>query len=257
MTKLYKKIAIAAARESGLLIKRSVGKVARISYKGKDNIVTDVDKSAEALIIRRIRANFKDHAILSEECAPLSGTSGYTWVIDPLDGTTNFAHAFPFFSVSIGLEYNGALILGVVYDPMRDELFLAEAGKGAFLNNKRITVSKTTALSQSFLATGFAYGKKRKDDNVRNFTRLLTRTLGIRRAGSAALDLCYVACGRFDGYWEMYLKPWDGAAGMIMVREAGGVVTRFDGVSECTPYDNETLATNGLIHKPLSKILIS
>lgn len=254
MNSLYKKIAIEAALKSGYLIKSYVGKAYGISYKGGDNIVTDVDKKSEELIIKKILSAFGDHSILSEESAPRLGSSGYRWIIDPLDGTTNFAHAFPFFSVSIALEYNGRVILGVVYDPMREELFCAESGRGARLNNKKISVSKTKRLSDSFLATGFSYGNSKKDKNIGNFKRLLMRSLAIRRAGSAALDLCYVACGRFDGYWEMYLKPWDSAAGMVIIEEAGGSVTKFDN-SEYSPYDEKLLATNSLIHRQISKVL--
>ena len=250
----YRSIAIKAALKSGRFIKSSVGKIEKISYKGRDNIVTDVDKKAEAMIIRDILAAFPDHSILSEESAPRPGSDSYKWIIDPLDGTTNFAHAFPFFCVSIGLEVDGAMQVGVVYDPMRHELFVAERGKGAYLNNKKRHVSKTAKLTDSFLATGFSYGLKRKDRNIANFTKLLTRTLAIRRAGSAALDLCYVACGRFDGFWEMDLHPWDSAAGMLIVQEAGGKVTRFDG-SRYLPYDKSILSTNGFIHDGISGIL--
>ena len=256
MNSLYKKTAIEAALKSGRLIKDSVGKVFGISYKGRDNIVTDVDKKSEDMIIKKILSEFGDHSILSEESSPRAGRSGYRWIIDPLDGTTNFAHAFPFFCVSIALEYGGGIILGVVYDPMRDELFYAESGKGACLNKKKIGVSNTKKLSGSFLSTGFAYGYKKKDENIDNFKNLLLKTLAIRRAGAAALDLCYVACGRFDGFWELYLKPWDSAAGMIIVKEAGGVVTRFDG-TPYSPYDEKLLATNGKIHPQVIKALSS
>lgn len=255
MDSRFKKVAIEAALLSGKLIKRSVGKVHSISFKGRINIVTDVDKKSEALIIRHIRRAFPDHAILSEEGEPLSGSSPYRWVIDPIDGTTNFAHAFPFFCVSIALEQAGRSILGVVYDPMRDELFTAETGGGAYLNGRKIHVSKTAALGKSFLATGFSYClKDAKDNNVRNFENFLTRVLAIRRAGSAALDLCYVACGRFDGFWEMDLKPWDSAAASLIVTEAGGRITKFDG-SRFSPFVGETLASNGFIHRQMVKIL--
>jgi myo-inositol-1(or 4)-monophosphatase len=252
---LHKKIAIEAALKSGRLIRDSVGKILKISYKGRGNIVTDVDKKSEKLIIKKILSRFSGHSILSEESDPREGASGYRWIIDPLDGTTNFAHAFPFFCVSIALEHDGEIIMGVVYDPMRDELFYAESGKGAYLNNRRIRVSSAKKLSDSFLATGFAYVNKKKDENINNFKRLLMKTLAIRRAGSAALDLCYVACGRFDGFWEMYLKPWDSAAGMIIVKEAGGIVTRFDG-TPYSPYDEKLLATNGKIQRQIINNLL-
>jgi len=254
MKNIYKYVAIEAALKSGMFIKRSVGKVVMISYKGMDNIVTDVDKKAEGMIIAHIRKSFPDHAVLSEESPPRSSISQYKWIIDPLDGTTNFAHAFPFFAVSIALEKEGDVIMGVVYDPVRNELFYAERDGGAFLNKRRIFVSKTKRLSQSFLATGFSYGNKEKGKNVRHFRKFLMQSLAIRRAGSAALDLCYVACGRFDGFWEMNLYPWDSAAGIVIVREAGGLVTKFDG-SAFTPYDRNVLATNTLIHSQMSKVL--
>ena len=255
MNRLFKDVAIDAALKSGLFIRNSVGKIGRISYKGRINIVTDIDKKAEGIVIKRILSAFPGHSVLSEERPPIEASSMYKWLIDPLDGTTNFAHSFPFFCVSIALEEHGETILGVVYDPMRDELFLAEKGRGAYLNNKRIGVSRTSKLKEGFLATGFAYGiKEAADDNVRNFKNFLMRAMAIRRAGSAALDLCYVACGRFDGFWELGLYPWDSAAASLIVREAKGLVTKFDG-SRFTPYDKEVLATNGRIHKQMVKLL--
>lgn len=252
----YKDVAIKAAIKSGLFIKRSVGKIKTITYKGRINIVTDVDVEAERIIMKIIRDAFPDHSILSEESKPISLVSSpYKWIIDPLDGTTNFAHAFPFFAVSIGLEKDGRMILGAVYDPSRDELFFAEKGKGAYLNKKRIAVSKASKLGMSFLATGFSYGiKEAGDDNIRNFKNFLMRSIGVRRAGSAALDICYVACGRFDGFWELDLHPWDTAAGALILREAKGIVTRFDGFPY-TPYDRDILATNGRLHSQMLKIL--
>ena len=255
MNNLYKKIAIGAALRSGLFIKNSVGKIGKISYKGRINIVTDIDKKSEDMIIRSIRRAFGDHSILSEESRPRKGSSEYKWVIDPIDGTTNFAHSFPFYCVSIALEESGKSILGVVYDPMREELFVAENGKGAYLNKSRISVSKARKLSRGFLATGFSYQiKNAEDNNVCHFENFLMKAMAIRRAGSAALDLCYVACGRFDGFWELDLKPWDSAAGSLIVQEAGGILTRFDG-SKFSPYVGETLATNGLIHSQMVKVL--
>jgi len=254
MENRYKRIAVEAALKSGHLIKKSVGKFGKVSYKGPDNIVTDVDKAAETMIIKKILSAFPDHSILSEEGPPRSGLSEYRWIIDPLDGTTNFAHGFPFFCVSIALEKDCRVILGVVYDPMRDELFYAEEGKGAYRNSKKICVSGTKKLPESFLATGFSYGIKGRGKNVRLFGSFLMRSLAIRRAGSAALDLCYVACGRFDGFWEMNLFPWDSAAGIVIIREAGGSVTRFNGLP-FTPYDRDILATNNRIHNQMVKVL--
>lgn len=254
MPESYRSVAIEAALKSGLFIKNSVGKTTKISYKGRDNIVTDVDKKAEAIIIKKILTAFPGHSILSEERGSIDHPSSYKWIIDPLDGTTNFAHAFPFFCVSIALEKNGKLVLGVVYDPMRDELFTAEIDKGSCLNRKRITVSDTSNIRDSFLATGFSYGATRKDRNIDNFKKLLIKTMAIRRAGSAALDLCYVACGRFDGFWELDLKPWDSAAGQLIVKESNGEVTKFDGTTH-TPYDRNILATNRLLHKKMVTLL--
>lgn len=254
MNNAFKKLAIEAAMESGLLIKKSVGKVLRVSYKGRDNIVTDVDKKCESMIIEKLLSSFPGHAVLSEECGRIEGPSHYRWIIDPLDGTTNFAHAFPFFCVSIGLEERGRAVLGVVYDPLRDELFSAEEGRGARLNGKKISVSRAARLSDSFLATGFSYGPRSKERNIRNFRNFLVRSQAVRRAGSAALDLCYVACGRFDGFWEMDLHPWDSAAGALIVREAGGRVTSFDG-SPYSHYNKNILATNSIIHRSMISIL--
>jgi len=252
---LYKKIATQAALKSGICIKKSLGKIKKISYKGRINLVTDVDKKAEGIIIKKILSAFPDHSILSEEIGSKKGTSDCKWIIDPLDGTTNFARSFPFFCVSIALEKKGKVILGVIYDPLRDELFFAEEKKGAYLNKKRISVSKTKKLSKAFLATGFAYGiKEAKDNNIRNFKNFLMRSLAIRRAGSAALDFCYVACGRFDGFWEVGLHPWDCAAGTLIIKEAGGAVTKFDG-SDYSHYNEYVLASNGLIHKQMVRVL--
>jgi myo-inositol-1(or 4)-monophosphatase len=253
----FKRVAVEAALKSGRLIKNSVGKVRSLTYKGKTNIVTDVDASSEKIIMRAVSGSFPDHAILSEEAGAARNGSAYRWVIDPLDGTTNFAHGFPFFCVSIALELRGEIMLGVVYDPVREELFLAEKGRGAHLNGRRIKASAERSLSRSFLATGFAYDvEKASNSNLKNFRNFLIRSMAIRRAGSAALDLSYVACGRFDGFWEIGLHPWDSAAGALLVKEAGGRVTRFDG-SRFTHYDDRILATNGLIHSQMSKVLIS
>ena len=214
-----------------------------------------MDKNAERLIIRNIRCAFPDHAILSEESEPKNKESPFKWIIDPIDGTTNFIHSFPFFCVSIALEEAGEVMLGVVYDPLREELFLAERGSGAYLNRKRIQVSKVKRLAEGFLATGFSYGiKGARHTNIENFANFLMKALAIRRAGSAALDLCYVACGRFDGFWELDLFPWDTAAAALIVKEAGGVVTKFDG-KPYRHYDHEILASNSFINQDMIKIL--
>lgn len=254
MISKYTRVAVRAAYASGSLIRKSVGKISRISYKGRGNIVTDVDRASEKLILRMILRAFPGHSVLSEESPPVNASSKYRWIIDPIDGTTNFAHAFPFFCVSVALEERGRVALGVVYDPMRDEIFMARRGRGATLNGKKIRVSYTDKLSESFLSTGFSYGITRKDRNITHFRNLLTRTQAIRRAGSAALDLCYVACGRFDGFWEMNLRPWDVAAASLIVEEAKGMVTKFDG-KPYFHYEKNILATNSRIHKQMVKAL--
>jgi myo-inositol-1(or 4)-monophosphatase len=253
-----KKVAMDAALTSGKLLKERLGKIRNMAFKHNTstNIVTDVDRASENNIIKKIRSSFGDHEILAEESGRNKLDSEYRWIIDPLDGTTNFVHSFPFFCVSIALVRKKEIILGVVYDPMRDELFLAESGHPAYLNGRRIKVSPINKLAKSLLATGFAYdiNKTCIKDNINNFTRLLKSSQAVRRAGSAALDLCYVACGRFDGYWEMYLKPWDTAAASFIVRRAGGKVTQFNG-TKYDVYDNNVVASNGLIHRDMVKIL--
>jgi len=250
----HKKVMIEAALSAGKLIASRVGKIKRVSYKGKINLVTDVDRSAEELIKRKLKANFSDYQILAEETPSKISGCGYRWIIDPLDGTTNFAHSFPFFCVSIALEHNRRPIMGVVYDPMRGELFWAQEKKGAHLNGKRIKVSDTSRLSSSLLATGFAYEfEKSSSTNIGNFVKFLMVSQAIRRAGSAALDLCYVACGRFDGFWELDLHPWDTAAGSLIAQEAGGKLTALSG-SKYSHYNKEICASNGKIHKQMLKV---
>jgi myo-inositol-1(or 4)-monophosphatase len=202
------------------------------------------------LIRERIKNLWPTHDILGEEEGLVDTGSDYRWYLDPLDGTTNFAHNFPVFCVSMGLEYKKRRIAGVVYDPTRNEMFSAEQGSGAYLNGKRIQVSKTDKLAQSLLATGFPSNKRHHNPNIHFYHQITLRTHGVRRAGSAALDLCYVACGRFDGFWEFNLNPWDTAAGVLMVEEAGGRVSNYQG--EYYPTDGrETMASNGLIHEAL------
>lgn len=254
-----KKVAIETAVAAGKFVKSRIGKVAKISYKGRINLVTDIDKKSEALITKRLKSNFPEIPILAEEAVGRGRTElsscGYKWVVDPLDGTTNFAHGFPFFCVSIALEKEGIPILGVVYDPVREELFYAQKDKGAFLNGRRIRVSKTSSLSKSLLATGFAYGfKKAGDSNIENFVNFMMVSQAVRRAGSAALDLCYVACGRFDGFWELDLYPWDTAAATLIVTEAGGRVSKFSG-KRYSHYHKEILASNSKVHSQMIKVL--
>lgn len=251
-----KKIATRAALEAGAILKERLGDVRVIDYKAAYNIVTDVDKASEAKIFSIIKDEFPEDDVLAEESGFTKGqTSKRRWLIDPLDGTTNYAHTYPFFSVSIGLEENGKLVLGVVYNPITDELFSAEPGQGAYLNDERMFVSDAKDLQTSLLATGFPPDTtKAARTNILQFKTLTDQTHGVRRDGSAALDLCYVACGRLDGFWEMKLAPWDIGAGSLIVEEAGGKVTNLAG----GPLDISTghiLATNGKIHDELVEVL--
>ncbi len=242
-----KRTLLDALERAGRIVKANFGKPQKISKKGVFNIVTEIDKASEKAVVDLILKRFPNHAILAEESPAVEGSEG-RWIIDPIDGTTNFAHGFPTVSVSIGFELAGQLLMGGVFDPFRKELFFAECGKGAMLNGRRIHVSKVETLSDSLLATGFPYDRhKNPDDYLGMLRAFLTRIQGIRRCGSAAIDLCYVACGRFDGYYEMKLSPWDKAAGMIIVEEAGGTLTDFSG-SPLTLMGIQNLATNGRIH---------
>ncbi len=224
----------------------------QVEYKNVVNLVTDADRQAEQRIIDTISAAYPDHQILAEEGGLAADSrSPYKWLVDPLDGTTNFAHAFPVYCVSIGLEFHGRCILGVVLDPTRHELFTAEAGEGAFLNGEPIRVSRTASLNAALLVTGFAYDiRENPDNNLNHFARFSLRAQGVRRVGAAALDLCYVASGRFDGFWELKLYPWDTAAGMVILQEAGGHVTDLKG-EPFSIYGQGIVASNGLIHKEL------
>lgn len=227
----------------------------KIEYKGDADLVTAADRASEALIRERIREHWPSHDVLGEEQGLSDQGSDYRWYVDPLDGTTNFAHGYPVFCVSIALEYRapgkpGNRIAAVIYDPTRDELFSAEQGRGAQLNGETIQVSKTAVLKECLLATGFPSFKRHKNPNIYFYHQITLHSHGVRRAGSAALDLCDVASGRFDGFWEFNLNPWDTAAGVLIVEEAGGKVTRFDG----SPFElnsRETVASNGLIHDAL------
>jgi myo-inositol-1(or 4)-monophosphatase len=249
--------AIETARAAGALLKENVGKLNRIEFKGAVDIVTEVDRKSEELIMAAIRKSFPGHGILTEESPEVKQDSPCKWIIDPLDGTTNYSHGFPFFCVSIGFEVEGEVRFGAVYDPMLDELYTAEKGKGAFLNGKKIKVSAIDELGRGLLATGFPYDlRASKDNNLDFFSQFSLKAQAIRRAGSAALDLCYIASGRFDGYWEMKLRPWDVAAGTLIVAEAGGQVTDFSG-GRFSIYGKECLASNGLLHGEMTRILSS
>jgi myo-inositol-1(or 4)-monophosphatase len=243
------------AREAGALLLTYFNRNLKIEYKGDADLVTAADRASEKLIRERITARWPAHDVLGEEQGLTDQGSEYRWYVDPLDGTTNFAHGFPVFCVSIALEHSvpgksARRIAAVIYDPTRDELFSAEPGKGAYLNGQAIRVSQTASLRECLLATGFPSHKRHKNPNIYFYHQITLRTHGVRRAGSAALDLCNVASGRFDGFWEFNLNPWDTAAGVLIVEEAGGKVSRFDG-SAFEINSRETLASNGLVHEAL------
>jgi myo-inositol-1(or 4)-monophosphatase len=237
------------ALEAGDLLMRHFGKV-DIEYKGEVDVVTAADRESEKLIVERLTKLWPDHDLMGEEGARRTRGGEYRWYIDPLDGTTNFAHGYPVFCVSIALERRGELIAGTVYDPTRREMFAAEKGAGAWLNDRAMHVSKVGALAESLIATGFPSQKRHKNPNIHFYHHITMKTHGIRRAGSAAMDLAYTACGRYDGYWEFNLNPWDTAAGVLIVREAGGIVSDLDG----GPFDiasKEVVASNGTLHPSL------
>lgn len=254
--KEFAKVGEAAVREAGRYLKENLGRAAgQTSYKGAVDLVTPFDLGAQDILVGRLSAAFPAHGFLAEEGIERSGASDCRWVIDPLDGTTNFAHAFPVFCVSAGLECGGRLVLGFVYDPVREELFSALAGGGAFLNGAPIRVSGVDRLDRALLATGFPYDVRQSPvNNLDHWSRFIVRAQAIRRCGSAALDLSYVACGRFDGFWELKLKPWDVAAGGLIVAEAGGRVTDFADRSFKLGVP-AIAATNGLIHGELLEVL--
>src|SRR6266851_3084537 len=238
------------AREAGALLMEYFHQHVKVEYKGEVDLVTVADRKSEALILQRIQARWPKHDVLGEEGASIETGSDYRWYVDPLDGTTNFAHGFPVFCVSMALQHKGETVAGVCYDPTRDELFAAERGKGAHLNDQPIRVSKTANLAESLFGTGFPSHKRHKNPNIYFYHQITLRSHGVRRAGSAALDLCYVACGRLDGFWEFNLNPWDTAAGVLLVEEAGGRVSDFHG----GPFQlnsRETVASNGSIHDEL------
>src|SRR5450432_608729 len=245
----------AIALQAGALVRDFYNSSVATEYKGEVDLVTEADRASERLIVGLLHEHFPDHGIYGEEGTRDRIENEYRWYIDPLDGTTNFAHRYPVFCVSLGLEHrpeglaadeDGTLVAGVVYDPTRDELFVAEKGSGAYLNGKRIHVSKTDSLGEGLLATGFPSRKRHANPNIHFYQEITLRSHGVRRAGSAALDLAYVACGRLDGFWEFNLNPWDTSSGVVLVEEAGGTVTHFDG-GKFTLDSREVFATNGLI----------
>jgi myo-inositol-1(or 4)-monophosphatase len=248
-------ITIQAAKESGQIQKEWLARDKKVELKGEINLVTEVDRICEARIIEIITEAFPEHNILTEETPMSEGSSPYRWIIDPLDGTTNYAHGYPCFCTSVALELEGEIVLGAVYDPLLDEFFTAQQGKGAFLNGESIAVSATTRLTEALICTGFPYDLRESPvNNLDHFNNFIMEARAIRRDGSAALDLCYVAAGRFDGFWELKLYPWDVAAGKLLVEEAGGVVTDFGG-GGLDIYGKEILATNGRIHEGMIGVL--
>jgi myo-inositol-1(or 4)-monophosphatase len=242
--------AIEIAREAGALLAEYFKTPLEISYKSPSNLVTEADRCSEALIVERLHRHFPTHSVVGEEGGGQRIESDFCWYVDPLDGTTNFAHAFPVFCVTLGLARRGEMIAGVVYDPTREELYTVERGSGAFLNGRRISVSKNATVSESLLATGFPPFDSHHELNAQLFLRFTTLSHGVRRPGSAALDFCYVAAGRFDAFWELKLNPWDKAAGSLLVTEAGGKVTNLSGDRFELAAD-EVFASNGLIHNEM------
>lgn len=246
----YLETAMEIAREAGALVTRFQERRIGFELKGEFDLVTEADRTSEQLIVERLRRHFPTHGIVAEEGGGRDGTSEYRWYVDPLDGTTNFAHSFPVYNVTLGLERDGELIAGVVYDPTRDEMFKAERGSGAWLNNRRIRISKAARIEDSLVATGFPSRKRHQNINVHFYYQLAMISHGVRRAGAAAIDLAYVACGRLEAFWEFGLNPWDMAAGILLVQEAGGQVSDMTG----NPFSlrgPHLLADNGLIHSEM------
>jgi myo-inositol-1(or 4)-monophosphatase len=249
----YLSTAVEIAKEAGALLAELSTQPLDIGYKRRADLVTVADRRSEALIVGHLRERFPDHAIVAEEGGNHRASSDYCWYVDPLDGTTNYAHGFPVYCVTLGLTYRGEVIAGVVYDPTRNDLYTAERGAGAYLNNQRLHASATESLSESLVATGFPPFATNHDLNVQFYFRFTELSHGIRRAGSAALDLCWVAAGRFEGFWELKLNPWDKAAGTLLVAEAGGLVTGITG----KPFKllgDDIFASNGLVHDQMLRV---
>lgn len=248
-------IAEKAARESGKILRQMYGKVTLIQKKGEIDLVTDADLRSERVILDLISEHFPQDNILAEEAGARERPSNRTWLVDPLDGTTNFAHGFPFFAVSVALEVERDLALGIVYHPLMEEFFWAVKGRGAFLNGMELKTSQTRKLTNALLGTGFPYDVHTRPERVMElFRKMLLVARGVRRPGSAAIDLCYVAAGRFDGFWEEGLKPWDTAAGSLIVTEAGGKLSTLSG-QDYSPYKKSIVASNPFIHQPMLDIL--
>ena len=249
----YLESAIEIAHEAGSLLRQYFERRVRFELKGDFDLVTEADRASEALIIARLTALFPAHAILAEEGGGHEDASGYRWYVDPLDGTTNFAHSYPVYNVTLALEKDGELIAGVIFDPNRNELFSAEKGAGAFLNGRRIHVSRTPKLDEALFSTGFPSRRRHLDVNIHFYHQLAMGSHGVRRGGAAAIDLAYVACGRLDGFWEFGLSPWDMAAGQLMVEEAGGICTDMKGARHALTSPH-ILTDNGLIHQEIADL---
>ncbi len=250
----YLEIAKKAVLVSGDIQMKHLHQEKKIEFKSEINLVTHVDKLCEKEIVSMIQAAFPSHDIMAEEGTGVRKHSDYKWVIDPLDGTTNYAHSYPLFCTSIGLEYKGEIVVGAVYEPNLKELFLAEKGQGATLNGNKISVSSVQKLKQALLVTGFPYDMTRTHHNLNYFQNFISSAQAVRRDGVAAVDLCYTAMGRFDGFWEIDLYPWDVAAGFLVVQEAGGEVTDFR-YKPFNIYMKEVLASNSFIHKDMMHVL--
>ena len=252
--------AIQTARDAGAILADRLGRALTVSNKGDIDLVTEADLASEKLIIERIRSHYPRHAILAEESGATAGVelvpgqTEWRWIIDPLDGTTNYAHGYPCFCVSIALERSGAIEVAVIYDPTRDEMFAAERGQGAHLNGRPMRVSAVEDLNNAMLCTGFPYNVRERRDFAREFANFTMKAQAVRRDGSAAIDLAYVACGRFDGFWEDGLNAWDVAAGVLLIEEAGGRVTDFAGGS-LNIFTPKVIASNGLVHDAMMRVL--
>ena len=244
----YLETAVEIARESGALLCQFLERRIGFQLKGEFDLVTEADRSSERLVVERLRSHFPTHNIVAEEGGGHQSASEYCWYVDPLDGTTNFAHGFPMFNVTLGLACAGEVIAGVVYDPVRQEIFAAERGAGAYLNNRRIRVSTAARVADSLASTGFPSRKRHHNVNIHFYYQLAMASHGVRRTGSAAIDLAYVSCGRLDFFWEFGLKPWDMAAGTLLVREAGGQVSDMRGAPHTVAGSETLLADNGLLH---------
>jgi len=253
----YLETAIDLSRAAGDVLNYYASREKLVEFKGQANLVTVADKKSEELIIGGILARYPQHSILAEESGSTQPGARVQWIIDPLDGTTNFAHGYPFYCVSIAVEENGEVVCGAVYDPVRDEMYSAARGSGAYCNGERLRVSDVGRLSEALLITGFPYNfRERLETVISQFRRFLVASQAVRRGGAAALDLCYVAAGRLDGFWELYLQPWDTAAGRVILEEAGGRLSDFKG-SPFSIYMKEIVASNNLLHQEMLDVLAS